>query len=58
MIEAGIMKLIINYLEKFDNVSKGDFEKYWLQAIKCFELIAEMAKTGKYNYCCYNIYTN
>lgn len=45
LIEAGIMKLIINYLEKFDNVSKGDFEKYWLQAIKCFELIAEMAKT-------------
>jgi len=45
LIEAGIMKLMINYFEKFDNVPKEEFEKYWLQAIKCFELIAEMAKT-------------
>jgi len=45
LIEAGILKLMINYFEKFDNIPKEDFEKYWLQAIKCFELIAEMAKT-------------
>ncbi|ORX54710.1 hypothetical protein BCR36DRAFT_581596 [Piromyces finnis] len=45
LIESGIMKLIINYLEKFDNIPKDEFEKYWLQCIKCFELIAEMAKT-------------
>jgi len=45
LIEDGIMKLMINYFEKFDNVPKEDFEKYWLQCIKCFELIAEMAKT-------------
>jgi len=45
LLEAGILKLMINYLEKFENVPKDDFEKYWLQAIKCFELIAEMAKT-------------
>jgi len=44
LLEAGILKLIINYLEKFDDIPKDVFEKYWLQAIKCFELIAEMAK--------------
>jgi len=45
LLKAGILELIIDYLEKFDNISKESFEKYWLQAIKCFELIAEMAKT-------------
>lgn len=45
LVKAGISNLIIDYLNKIDNVEKENFENYWNEAIKCFELIAELAKT-------------